>query len=418
MRKRQHGTTGALILGGTHGGLAMARSLGRRGIPVVFVTSDYLITKFSRYVEFSTTWSGPTRPGAAEELIEIGRRHDLAGWVLMPGGDPEALLIARARAQLASFFRVTTPGWKTARWALDKRLTYKRAGALGIAHPKSYYPADRQQVEQLDCHFPMVVKPATRWDSNQFTLAKAWRVDDRAALLFRYDQAVAAAGERNILLQEFLPGGGATQFSYAALWDRGQPAVSLVAQRVRQYPIEFGYSSTFVKTIENAEVEAAAVRFMQSLDYSGLVEVEFKFDARTQSYNILDVNIRGWTWIALGGGAGVDFPYLLWRCAMGETVTPCKGRPGVTWMHFSRDIVAALQEMWMGRISPADYFRSLGAPTEFAAFALDDPLPGIVDLPLLASRMITQRMPLKIRELRQRIARRRNSAIANSAIRV
>jgi len=417
MKKRPHGKIGALILGGAHGGLAITRSLGRHGIPVGYVTDNHLITKFSRYVEFSETWAGPTHADAAETLIEIGRRHDLAGWILLPGGDPEAQLIAHARSQLASFFRITTPDWETARWALDKRQTYERAAALGIAHPPSFYPPNREQVAQLDCRFPLVLKPATRWDNNAFTLAKAWRVDDKSALLFRYDQAVAAGGEGNVLLQELIPGGGAAQFSYAALWDRGQPVASLVARRARQYPIEFGYSSTFVETIENADVEHAAVRFLRSLDYSGLVEIEFKFDSRTQRYNILDVNIRGWTWIALGRRAGVDFPYLLWRCAMGETVTPGKGRPGVAWMHFSRDFVAALQEIWVGRISPADYFGSLRASTEFAAFALDDPLPGIADLPLLASRLATRRLPLLVQALSRRLAWRLKSPLSDSAVR-
>jgi len=415
MSDRPHG---ALILGGAHGGLAVARSLGRHGIPVGFVTDNHRITKFSRYVGFSASWAGPTGADAAGELIEIGRRHNLAGWLLCPGGDPEATLIARDRTQLASFFRVVGPDWETARWALDKRLTYERACALGIAHPWSYYPPDRQHVEQVDARFPLVIKPTTRWQTNAFTQAKAWRVDDKAALLSRYDQAVAAAGEHDIVLQELIAGGGATQFSYAALWDRGKPVASLVARRTRQYPIEFGYSSTFVQTVENAEVETAAVRFLQSLDYSGLVEVEFKFDTRTQRYNILDVNIRAWTWIALGSRAGVDFPYLLWQVARGETVSPGKGQPGVAWMHFSRDLVAAWQEMAMGRIAPADYLVSFGVPTEFAAFALDDPLPGIVDLPLLAARMTNRRWSPTLQSLRQRMPWRRTRTPSDSAVRV
>src|SRR6185295_11596223 len=104
-----------------------------------------------------------------------------------------------------------------------------------------------------------------------------------------------------------IPGSGSAQFSYAAVWDRGAPIVSLVARRVRQFPIEFGFSSTFVETVKNERVVAEAVRFLSSLNYSGIVELEFKYDVRDDCYKLLDFNARCWTWIALGATAGVDF---------------------------------------------------------------------------------------------------------------
>ena len=82
----------------------------------------------------------------------------------------------------------------------------------------------------------------------------------------------------------------------------------------------FGFTSTLVETVERPEVEAAAARFLASLDFSGLVEIEFKYDARDSSYKILDVNARAWTWIALGAAAGIDFPALQYRLAFGENV--------------------------------------------------------------------------------------------------
>ena len=43
--------------------------------------------------------------------------------------------------------------------------------------------------------------------------------------------------------------------------------------------------------------------------------------------------------------AGVDFPYLAWRQALGESVSPARARPGVAWMHASRDVIAAYDEI-------------------------------------------------------------------------
>lgn len=68
-------------------------------------------------------------------------------------------------------------------------------------------------------------------------------------------------------------------------------------------------------------------------------------------------------------------------------------------MHMSRDFVAACQEMAIGRTTPAAYVKAFRRPLVFAAFAADDPLPGLMDLPVLAARLITRRLPLMARRL-------------------
>ena len=208
----------------------------------------------------------------------------------------------------------------------------------------------------------------------------------------RYDEARALGGADSIMVQELIPGDGAAQFSYAAVWDRGRPIGSLVARRRRQYPIDFGFTSTLVESIELPAVEAAAARFLDSLAFSGLVEIEFKYDARDGSYKILDVNARTWTWIGLGAAAGVDFAALQWRLAAGETVAPLAGRSGASWLYLSRDLVASLHEMLAGRLSPLAYLRSLRRSSAAAVFAWDDPWPAAIDLPLSAMRVAARRL--------------------------
>ena len=44
--------------------------------------------------------------------------------------------------------------------------------------------------------------------------------------------------------------------------------------------------------------------------------------------------------------------------------------------------------MWIGRLKLGDYLKSLRMPTEFAAYAKDDPMPGLVDLPIMMRRLL------------------------------
>src|SRR3974390_1002198 len=88
-------TAGAVILGGAHGSLAVARSLGRHGVPVWFVTHDHPIAKYSRFVAPSLEGPGPEHEGAADWLLDLAARHHLDRWVLYAGGDAEVSLVAR-----------------------------------------------------------------------------------------------------------------------------------------------------------------------------------------------------------------------------------------------------------------------------------------------------------------------------------
>ena len=330
-----------MVLGGAHGSLAVVRSLGRRGIPVWFVTDDHPIAKYSRYAARSLTWAGPGDKGAAQWLVDLAAHHRLDRWVLFPGGDAEAQLVAQHHDVLGQAFALTTPPWAVARFACDKRLTHLHADSVGVYSPWSAFPIDRNEVAGLACPFPSILKPTVQAGRNRFTTAKAWRANDRATLLARYDEAVALVGRDAVMVQDLIPGGGDAQFSYAAVWDRGKPVASLVARRTRQYPVDFGFTSTFVETVEQPDVEAQAFRFLADLRFSGLVEIEFKFDARDGRIKLLDVNPRAWTWIGLGAAAGVDFPWIQFALATGETVPRLRGHAGFAWAHVSRDVMPA-----------------------------------------------------------------------------
>jgi D-aspartate ligase len=390
---------GAVVLGGAHGSLEIARSLGRRGIPVWLITADNPLPGLSRYVERRLLWPGPRSDSAAQFLVDLCRRYRLEGWVLFAGSDDDLRFIAQNHLALGALYTLTSTTWDKVRWAHDKRRMNARAAELGIAHPRTSYPRSRDDLTRLEIPFPVILKPSVREGRNSFVDAKAWRVNDQRELVARFDEAKGLVGVDGIMIQELIPGDGTTQFSYAAIWDRGRAVGSLVAQRRRQYPIEFGFTSTLVETIDLPDLETAASRFLSSLDLSGLVEIEFKYDARDRSYKILDVNARAWTWISLGAAAGVDFVDLQWRLATGEEIAPVTARSGVCWRYLSRDLAASFAELMTGRFSLKAYLRSLRRSSASAVFARDDLWPAMLDLPLSTLRVVSRRLVRRHRDI-------------------
>ena len=225
--------------------------------------------------------------------------------------------------------------------------------------------------------FPVILKPSVREGRNAFVDAKAWRVDRRQRTLPHVTTtAKALVDADSIMIQELIPATAPRNFPTPRCGTAAGLSPRSSARRRRQYPIEFGFTSTFVETVERPEIEAAAARFLDSLGYSGLVEIEFKFDARDRNYKILDVNARTWTWIALGAAAGIDFPRIQWSLGAGEEIARRTARSGVTWRYLSRDLVASGHEMLIGRLSPLGYLRLVAALGGIGGFRLGRSMAG------------------------------------------
>jgi D-aspartate ligase len=390
------GTCGALVMGADYRALGVVRSLGRRGIPVwVINQGGHLVAAASRYVRRRLPWPAGDDRERVDFLHALCVKHQLDGWMLVPTDDYTVGLISSHHELLASKYRLTVPPWEKLRWACDKRLLHRLAEKLQVDQPWTACPSNRKELAQLRCPYPVIVKPAIRLRPSTLAVPKAWLVEDYDSLLTRYDEASALLSPENPMIQEIIPGGGETQLSYAALCRDGRPLASLVARRTRQFPRDFGQLSTYVETVDEPEVIEPAERLLAAIRFTGLAEVEFKRDPRSGQFKVIDINPRVWGWHTLSRRAGVDFPYLLWRLIRGESIPQSRGRAGARWVHWTADLRLAMEELAAGRLSLRDYLRSLRGPLESAIFSWEDPLPGILDLPLFvyaASKRVVQSM--------------------------
>jgi D-aspartate ligase len=375
---------GAIVMGGDYRGLALVRSLGRQQVPVwVIDQADQRLAGMSKYARRTLFYRDWEDGGGAAFLLELGRKHSLKGWLLFPTSDESVRLSAEHHEQLSEIYEMTVLPWEILRWAVDKGLMNQLSDQIGVDHPKTYYPFCAEELPSLELPFPVILKPTRRDNFNQLTAAKAWRADDIETLVAQYHKACQLLPPEMLMIQEFIPGGGETQFSYAGLWKDGQPVAFLVARRNRQFPVDFGRASTFVETVNEPRVIEPAVRFLKAIQYSGLVEVEFKQDSRTAKFNLLDINPRVWGWYSLCRRAGVDFAHILWQIYQDVPINEIHARTGERWVRLLPDFLASLREIQLGRLSVREYVRSLSGPKESAVFAADDPLPGLLEAPLL-----------------------------------
>jgi D-aspartate ligase len=375
---------GAIVIGGEHPGLGIARSLGRRGIPVCVIDDQHSISQFSRYVSRVVRVKDlRDESNTVDSVMEVGRRYGMQGWVLFPTRDETVVAFARYRDRLAEFFRVTTPSWDTVKWAWDKKNTYDRAAELGIPVPRTYNPRTENELPVLYSRLPLAIKPAIKENFFYATGAKAWRADTPTELHDLFLKASRQIRPEEILVQEIIPGNGERQYSYCAFFRDGEAQSTLIAKRMRQHPREFGRAATYVETTEFPEIEAISERFLKAIGYYGLVEVEYKQDPRDGEFKLLDVNARTWGFHSIGIPAGVDFPYLLFADQLGYPVTRCRARAGVGWLRAVTDVPTALSDFWDGELKASAYWSSLKNTEAESVFCLEDPMPSVSEMLML-----------------------------------
>ena len=343
------GPIGAVVVGGDYQGLGIVRSLGRKNIPVCVIDDEHSIARYSRYTTHSIRVPSLRREKeAVNTVMEIGHRLGLKGWVLFPTRDETVAAFARYHVRLSEFFRVPTPDWNKVKWAWDKRNTNRLAMRLGIPIPHTWYPREESDLDHVAAEPPYALKPAIKEHFFYATRAKAWRANSRSELLQLFRLANAQTPLAEVMVQDVIPGIGRQQFAYCAFFKNGHAIASMVVQRKRQHPTEFGRASTHVQTIDLPIIEELSLRFLRAINYYGLVELEYKLDPRDGEYRLLDVNARTWGYHTLGVGAGVDFPFLLFCDQTGQDVPTCRAHPGVTWIRLLTDLPTGILEILQG----------------------------------------------------------------------
>lgn len=376
---------GGIVIGGDYQGLGVVRSLGRRGVDVVVIDDEHSISRYSRYAGASYRFRDlRSADETVSALLTLKQRRDVYGWVVYPTREETVAALSQHRTELLEHFRIPTPDWAVTRWAWDKRNTYRRAMELGIPTPRTWRIAHEDELAMVDAAPPYVIKPAIKEHFFYATKCKAWQADSRDELIHLFRAATALVGTEEVIVQELVPGDGETQMAYCAMFKDGAPLASMVVNRLRQHPVDFGRASTFVRTVEAPEIEEISISFLRSINYYGLVELEYKHDWRDGLTKLLDVNARTWGYHSIGQRAGVDFPFLLYADQIGlPAPAGLAARPGISWIRLATDLPTAVIELARRRLDLPTYLRSLRLLDIESVFSSDDLRPALAELALL-----------------------------------
>jgi len=335
-------TPGVIILGAHIQALGICRVLGHHGIPIAVLDgSKYNLAHHSRYcskfiqVEDSKLLS---------RLLSVGFTGSYNGWLLMPTNDRHVKLLSENKEELSRFYKVVVDDWEKVRIFYHKSLSYPMIERLDIPAPKTIVTESLDQLEQLadSMLFPVIIKPSVMVDFYSLFKKKAILCESKALLIKEMRRVLEFLSFSDILIQEVIPGDSYNQYSVGLFAWEGEIKAHVTARRARQHPIDFGNATTFAETVQLPLIEEYASAIMQDIKYSGLAEVEFKYDHRDGQYKFLEVNPRTWKWHTLANYAKIPLLETVYMHYTGEFLTGTGEYQQAYWQDIVTDIPTLL----------------------------------------------------------------------------
>jgi len=367
-----------VIYRGGYGAVAVARTLGRLGVPMYLLAQEGMATPVwsSRYWQEKIRWdfSRPESESLAF-LLEVGRRlreERGARPVLLTLADWVAIFIERNGEVLREQFVFPQAARPVIRSLANKWEMHLLAKEHAIPTPETIWPRSPAEVEAFleNRSFPIVLKPADPYlphaPEKQILTSRRELMEEVAR--------ETAYGPLNFVLQDYIPGDAeAVWMCNGYFGTRRERDVVFTGKKLRQVS-STGIASLAI-CLPNETVGAQTRSLMQGIGYRGCVGIGYRYDSRDGLYKLLDVNARVSGVFRLFAGSNDMDVVRICYLDLTDQDPPATGlRPGRKWL-LEDDVPAALGAIRDGSLTVRQWLASIRGVRESHWFAPDDPLP-------------------------------------------
>lgn len=395
----------AVILGTNITGLAEARPLAARGIPVIGVDET-----MRRFTSWSSAWREVVITTAfnddalADVLIDIARALPAhRPPALFISTDEQVKVVSRHVDRLREFYRFDFPSRATVDLLMSKEAFASLARERGWPLPPTVaaHTLDQLVERTSTLRFPVVLKPRLKnLASRQFVARKAYRCPDMDAVRAAY--AEVAPHEPEVVVQEWIPGTDAdVHYAFFYFTSDMVELCSFEGHKIRQWAPETG-STASSEPVNPPVVTALSRTILTETRCSGFCSVEYKRDPRTGTFFITEPTV-GRVNLQLGTALanGVD---LVSRAYFHVQGLPWPGDAPRTfhrkWVYLDADFRSARHYIATGELTWSSWLKSLRGSREYAVWRLADP-----GMALGAAGLVVTRGPRALaRRLRKFVA--------------
>ncbi|HVA48021.1 MAG TPA: ATP-grasp domain-containing protein [Pirellulales bacterium] len=366
-----------IVVGGGANALSIARSLGRRGIPVCAVNEPGAPVCRSRYARWLA--EAGASPQSWEQWLTGPESDAWRGSVLLAASDAAIKLILDHRPLLAEKFLLDISNPQAQAAMLNKLGTYQAAVAAGVPTPRFWTAQTLAELENIrhELVFPLIVKPQLSHVfeerfGRKFLVAEN---HDELAQAFR----TVCDAQIEMLLVERIGGPDSRLCSYYTYLDEtGGPLFDFTKRIIRRWPAGMGAACYHI-TDHVPEIRELALRLFRHVGLQGLANVEFKLDDRDGRLKLIECNARFTAANGLLADCGFDLAWFVYERVLGRRPPRLANfRSGVRLWYPLEDFKAFRELHRNGELTLLAWLRSLGHRQTLPFFRWSDPGPSLI----------------------------------------
>lgn len=387
----------AIILGGTHGGLAIARSLHQHGIKFLVLTIDKRQSGLkSRYIK---EWYVCPHPRDEEAFIDnlLSYADAWQGALIMPTTDFFAGAVSRNKAKLGERYVVGVSDWNQAKIFLEKDETYLLADEVGVHHPYFFQPKSMEELEEQipRMQMPVMIKPVHSHSFTEIFHTKLFICETLDDLRANFQRALDANQE--VVVSEIIPGSDYKTLETVQVYidSKGEIAATFCCIKLRQIPPMYGVIRVGRSMEPSEELIEAGLKLLKHIDYRGYASIEFKRDPRDNKLKLMEVNMRALQMGQLPIASGVDFPYMMFQDLIhDEQIHVHDYNPEMHYIEVAADVVCTFfvdEERSLSRF--LEPYRA--KHKTFPYFRLNDPMPFLYDSYTRGAKLVRKALKSK-----------------------
>jgi len=275
------------------------------------------------------------------EIKNIGKKikNESKTPLLLVTNDIWLIPLAKYKNELDDIFIYTFPGWDIIDKYVNKNKLYELSNSLGVPYPKNLniYSKNNIDIEQLD--FPILIKPIDVNEYSYFFPDKKrnyiFETKDNTYIHLEFIYSKNYTG--GLIVQEYIPGGVENLYTCTSFSDSsGKVKAVSTGCKLSQFPVEAGtITAGLVKY--NKEIIELTKTLLESNNFFGIANTEFKYDKRNNTFKLIEVNARPGMWNYSVFLSGINLINLLVDdLIFKKTLTYSEGTNSLIWTRVTK----------------------------------------------------------------------------------
>ncbi|MCI8394571.1 MAG: hypothetical protein HFH86_03720 [Bacilli bacterium] len=260
-------------------------------------------TKFSNILEIKYDKNLWQENHFVQVLNSFAKVHSNKQIVTISTNETYTEFLTKNRKNLEKNIKFAAPDFKVLNSLTNKEQFYKTYKNRGLDFPETYYFDCEKDSILPTLNYPIILKPANVVDYNHLSFEekhKIYKIANEQDLEKIIVKIIKAGYRDKLILQEYIAGDDSNLFDSVIYVDRNQKVkmisfaqiglqehtksmVGNAAVLINGFNTTNGNSLEMIKTIK---------KFMESIAYHGFAEVDLKYDEKTNTFKVLEINAR------------------------------------------------------------------------------------------------------------------------------